>query len=189
MYPRSNNWINKSTPLSIVTGLSILVSLVILAGRQGSTHNQCQLAASSPRLPALFAYCSGSLQVALLCVYCRVCVCWWRVCCLNERSSSDQQKRIGLSLYVACDGGGSSPDTTTQLLWCVAWTQASRCLLLVPLAFCLNQLIECERPAGLDDMKDNTQGSGSFKKSFCVCLCTLFNTELLNNSRPSFYCR
>ena len=44
-------------------------------------------------------------------------------------------------------------------------------LLLVPLAFCLNQLIECEKPAGLDDMKDNTQSSGSFKKSLCVCLC------------------
>ena len=76
-----------------------------------------------------------------------------------------------MSLYVAPDGGGSSSDTTTQLLWCVARTQASRCLLLVPLAFCLNQLIECERLAGLDDMKDNAQSSGSFKKSLCLfCL-------------------
>lgn len=54
--------------------------------------------------------------------------------------------------------------TSTQLLRCVAWTQASRCLLPVPLVFCLNQLIECERLLG-PDMKDNHMAGAALRRS------------------------
>lgn len=54
--------------------------------------------------------------------------------------------------------------TSTQLLRCVARTQASRCLLPVPPVFCLNQLIECERLVG-PDMKDNHMAGAALRRS------------------------
>lgn len=122
------------------------------------------------------------LHTKLMPSHCSVCIlqCFTSscfalcVCCLSERTSLAQHTRIGLSLEVSCDGGDSSFDKAIQLLCSVAWTQASLCLLMVLLAFCLSQLIECEMLAGLSDMKDNTQSVGRFLESFfvlCLCFC------------------
>lgn len=89
----------------------------------------------------------------------------------GERSSLDQQRRIGLSLYVDwIVTKAALLLTPTQLLWRVAETQASR-LLLVPLAFYLNQLIKSESLAGPGDMKKDTVDSGILTKAFLCIYC------------------